>query len=136
MYVGGDSSPLNARVLAVSECSDLAVIDIDGDGFTYVSWYHDEVKVGLDVFSAGFPLGTDEYTLTSGIVSKNDTSLESAWASVDHVVEHDARIKRCRRHPRRGLALDRRNNGRVLRRGPLTRGHRRHVHRGIAVRHK
>jgi len=93
VYVGGDSSPLNARVLAVSECSDLAVIDIDGEGFSYVSWYDDEVKVGLDVFSAGFPLGTDEYTLTSGIVSKNDTSLESAWASVDHVVEHDARIR-------------------------------------------
>ena len=94
VYVGDDqTSPLNARVLAVSECSDLAVIDIDGEGFPYVSWYDDEVKVGLDVFSAGFPLGTDEYTLTSGIVSKNDTSLESAWASVDHVVEHDARIR-------------------------------------------
>ena len=43
MYVGGDqTSPLNARVLAVSE---------------------------------------------------DDTSLVSAWASVDHVVEHDARIR-------------------------------------------
>ena len=94
VYVGEDqTSPINARVLAVSECSDLAVIDIEGDGFPYVSWYDGEIKPGLEVFSAGFPLGTDEYTLTKGIVSKNDTVLESAWASVDHVIEHDARIR-------------------------------------------
>lgn len=94
VFVGEDqTSPLNARVLAVSECSDLAVIDIDGEGFPYLSWYDGEIKPGVDVFSAGFPLGTDEYTLTSGIVSKNDTVLESAWASVDHVIEHDARIR-------------------------------------------
>ena len=94
VYVGDDqTSPLNARVLAVSECSDLAVIDIDGEGFPYLSWYDGEIKPGVDVFAAGFPLGTDEYTLTRGIVSKNDTVLESSWASVDHVIEHDARIR-------------------------------------------
>ncbi|MCZ6662836.1 MAG: S1C family serine protease [Actinobacteria bacterium] len=94
VYVGEDqTSPLNARVLAVSECSDLAVIDIDGEGFPYLSWYDGEIKPGVEVFSAGFPFGTDEYTLTGGIVSKKDTVLESAWASVDHVIEHDARIR-------------------------------------------
>ena len=94
VWVGeNQTSPLNARVLAVSECSDLAVIDIDGEGFPYLSWYDGEIKPGVDVFSAGFPLGTDEYTLTRGIVSKNDTVLESSWASVDHVIEHDARIR-------------------------------------------
>ncbi len=94
VYVGEDqTSPLNARVLAVSECSDLAVIDIEGEGFPYLSWYDGEIKPGVEVFSAGFPLGTDEYTLTGGIVSKNDTVLESAWASVDNVIEHDARIR-------------------------------------------
>ncbi len=31
-------SPVNARVLGVSECSDLAVIDIDGDDFPYLLW--------------------------------------------------------------------------------------------------
>ena len=94
VYVGDDqTSPVNARVLAVSECSDLAVIDIDGEGFSYLSWYDGEIRPGVDVFSAGFPLGTDEYTLTRGIVSVGDTVLESEWASVDHVIEHDARIR-------------------------------------------
>ncbi len=94
VYVGEDQdSPLNARVLAVSGCSDLAVIDIEGDGFPYLSWYDGEIRPGIEVFSAGFPLGTDEYTLTRGIVSKSDTVLESAWASVDHVIEHDSRTR-------------------------------------------
>ncbi|MEE8485094.1 MAG: trypsin-like peptidase domain-containing protein [Acidimicrobiia bacterium] len=94
VYVGDDqATPLNARVLGVSECSDLAVIDIDGEGFPYLSWYDGEIKPGLDVFAAGFPFGTSDYTLTKGIVSKSDTVLESAWASVDRVIEHDARIR-------------------------------------------
>ncbi len=33
VYVGGESQPRNARILGVSECADLAVIDIEGDGF-------------------------------------------------------------------------------------------------------
>lgn len=40
VYVGGDTSKTyNARVLGYSECSDLAVIDIEGDGFPYLKWY-------------------------------------------------------------------------------------------------
>jgi S1-C subfamily serine protease len=35
VYVEGEDEPRNAKVLGVSECSDLAVIDIDGDGFPY-----------------------------------------------------------------------------------------------------
>ncbi len=94
VYVGDDqTTPHNARVLAVSECSDLAVIDIDGDGFPYLGWHQGEIRQGLEVFAAGFPLGVPEYTLTRGIVSKNDTVIESTWASVDHVIEHDARIR-------------------------------------------
>ena len=33
VHVEGEDEPRNAKVLGVSECSDLAVIDIDGDGF-------------------------------------------------------------------------------------------------------
>lgn len=92
VYVGGNDEPLNARVLGVSECSDLAVIDIEGEDFPFLEWYDDEIKVGLDVFAAGFPLGDPEFTLTRGIVSKARTSGETSWASVDRVIEHDATI--------------------------------------------
>lgn len=42
------------------------------------------------VWAAGFPLGDPEYTITRGIVSKEDTALASSWAELDHVIEHDA----------------------------------------------
>ncbi|MCA9873146.1 MAG: trypsin-like peptidase domain-containing protein, partial [Anaerolineales bacterium] len=92
VWVGGDSQPHNARILGVSECADLAVIDIEGDGYPYLDWYSGPVDVGLDVYAAGFPLGDPEYTLTRGIVSKARTSGETSWASVDDVIEHDATI--------------------------------------------
>ncbi|MCA9995021.1 MAG: trypsin-like peptidase domain-containing protein [Anaerolineales bacterium] len=92
VFIDGEDQPRNARVLGVSECSDLAVIDIDGDSFPYLQWYEGDIDVGLNVYAAGFPLGDPEYTLTSGIVSKARANGESSWASVDSVLEHDATI--------------------------------------------
>jgi serine protease Do len=46
----------------------------------------------LDVYTAGFPLGDPEFTLTRGIVSKERADGETNWASVDAVIEHDATI--------------------------------------------
>ncbi len=93
VWVGGDTSTTyNARVLGVSECSDLAVIDIEGDGFPYLSFYSGKPSVGLDIYAGGFPLGDPEFTLTKGSVSKEKTSGETSWASVKDVIEHTATI--------------------------------------------
>ncbi|MHB8194102.1 MAG: S1C family serine protease [Bellilinea sp.] len=93
VWVGGEDTPRNARILGVSECWDLAVIDLEGDGYPYVEWFSGEITPGLEVYSAGFPLGDPEYTLTKGIVSKANADGETSWASVDGVIEHDARIR-------------------------------------------
>jgi serine protease Do len=93
VWIGGDTTKVyNARILGVSECSDLAVIDIEGDGFPYLSWYEGTANVGLEVYAAGFPLGDPEFTLTKGIVSKEKANGETSWASVDSVIEHTATI--------------------------------------------
>jgi len=92
VWVAGEDQPRNAKILGVSECSDLAVIDIDGDGFAYLEWYDGPISAGLDVYTAGFPLGDPEFTLTRGIVSKERADGETNWASVDAVIEHDATI--------------------------------------------
>jgi S1-C subfamily serine protease len=42
VYIGGERP--RARVLG-SECSDLAVIDIDGDGFAYLDWFPGEISL-------------------------------------------------------------------------------------------
>jgi len=93
VWIGGDTGKsYNAQIIAVSECSDLALIDIEGGGFPYLEWYSDPIQVGLEIYAAGFPLGDPEYTLTKGIVSKEKADGESSWASVNHVIEHDATI--------------------------------------------
>jgi serine protease Do len=92
VWVAGEDEPYNAKILGVSECSDLAVIDIEGEGFNYLEWYPEDVNVGLDVYAAGFPLGDPEYTLTEGIVSKESADGETSWASVNYVIEHTAKI--------------------------------------------
>jgi len=90
VFVNGEAEPRNAKVLGVSECSDLAVIDIDGDGFDYLDWSNDPIVAGEKIYAAGFPLGSAEYTLLDGIVSKAKADGESDWASVDRVIEHSA----------------------------------------------
>ncbi len=93
VFLAGESEPRNAKILGVSECWDLAVIDIDGEDFPFLTFYDGEINPGLDVYAAGFPLGDPEYTLTKGIVSKANADGESFWASVPAVIEHDARIR-------------------------------------------
>ncbi len=91
VWIGGDTSvEYNAKVLGVSECSDLAVIDIEGDGFPYLSWYNGPITVGMDMYLAGFPLGDPQFSLTKGIISKNNASGASSRSSVDSVLEYDA----------------------------------------------
>ena len=93
VWVAGEEKPHNARILGVSECWDLAVIDVEGEGYSYLDWYTGEIKPGMDVYTAGFPLGDPEYTLTKGIISKANANGETSWASLDAVIEHDARIR-------------------------------------------
>ncbi len=92
VFLDGRDQPVNARLLGSSECLDLAVIDIDGDGHPFLMLRESAVDAGLDAYAAGFPLGDPEYTLTRGIVSKARADGESEWASVDAVIEHDAQI--------------------------------------------
>jgi serine protease Do len=93
VFVGDETTARPARVLGRSECSDLALLDIDGDGFTSLSWSDTTITPGVDVYAAGFPLGDTEPTLTKGIVSKAKAMGDTQWASINHVVEHDANIQ-------------------------------------------
>ncbi len=93
VFIGGDrETSYNAQVLGVSECSDLALIQIEGDEeFPYLDWYDGEITAGLDVYAAGYPLGDPEFTLTRGIVTKAEADGDvTGSSSIDHTVEHDA----------------------------------------------
>ncbi|MEK9664087.1 MAG: S1C family serine protease [Candidatus Nanopelagicales bacterium] len=91
--VEGQSGTVTARVLGVSECNDLAVLDLSGDGYSYLAWHEGDVQPGADVYVAGFPLGDPEYSLTRGIISKAKADGDSDWASLPFALEHDAAIQ-------------------------------------------
>jgi len=94
VYFSGDNDdPINARILGVSECSDLAVIDLEGDGYPYFQWYEGEYTPGFEVFAVGYPLGDSDFTVTNGVIGKPDTDIETTWASADRVIEHDSQIR-------------------------------------------
>ena len=92
VYVDGADQPVNAKVLGVSECADLAVIKVDGANFTALPLQSAKPAVGADVWSAGFPLGEPEFSWHHGSISKADANGDTDWASVSHVIEHDALI--------------------------------------------
>lgn len=92
VFVPGEDRPRNARILATSECSDLAVIDIQGEGYPAVALNMSAPRIGTDVYAAGYPLGDPEFTLTKGIISKAETRGDTPLSSVDGVLEHDAKI--------------------------------------------
>lgn len=93
VYVGGSKDAINAKILGVSECNDLAVIDLAGDNFDYFDWYEGSLEPGIPVFAAGFPLGDPEYTLTDGIVAKARANGDYVWASIEYAIEHSASIQ-------------------------------------------
>ena len=90
VYVDGEDDPRNARVLGVSECSDLAVIKIEGPELPALEWSTEPNEPGTEIYVAGFPLGDPEYTLTRGVIAKAKANGDTQWASVDHTFEHDA----------------------------------------------
>lgn len=97
VWVGGNSQDLlNAKVVGVAECSDLAVIDIEGDGFPFLEWHEGPIPAGLDVYAAGFPLGGSEgnreFTVTRGVISKEEFSGQFSFAAVRSFVEFDANV--------------------------------------------
>lgn len=98
VYFSDSDEPVNARLLGVSECSDLAVIQLQGDGYQALSFRNDAMTTGIPIFAAGYPGADDpgnidlDYTLTSGIISSTSADGETNWASVDAVLQHDAQI--------------------------------------------
>ena len=94
VQIDGETETRSASVVGSSECSDLAVLDIDGGGYPYLDWHSGDVSTGLSVFALGFPgLSEEEVAearLTNGIISKTDASGDTSWTSVESTLEHTA----------------------------------------------
>lgn len=91
---GGTGPAIDATVVSTSECLDLAVLQLpEGETYPFMAWRDGDISPALEVYSAGFPNGTPNFTLTGGIVNTANQAIEFTWASVDLAIEHDARIR-------------------------------------------
>ncbi len=90
VYFSDDETPHRARMLGVSECSDVALIKIDGEDLPYLEWYEGEVELGMGVYSLGYPLGDPEYTQHQGTISKRSSTPTLSKTDVSEAFEHDA----------------------------------------------
>jgi S1-C subfamily serine protease/cytochrome c556 len=90
--VPGRSSWISARILGLSPCDDLAVIDLEGSGFTpAILGESDDLKLGQEVVAIGYPLAGDldtQLTVNQGIVSKLKTQLDQ----LTHLIQTDTPI--------------------------------------------
>lgn len=96
VFLGENSTRgISASVLGISECNDLAVIKVGSDEpLPYLRWSSEEIRPGIPVYAAGFPLGEREYTLTGGIIAKAEGPGDvTGTSSIDHTLEHDAAIQ-------------------------------------------
>ena len=89
VWVGGES--YSAKLLAVSECYNLALIDIDGGGFEYLDWAQEPVEFAQEIYLAGFKVDQRNYSLLRGIIVNPELDGDTSWTSADSLIEYSTR---------------------------------------------
>jgi S1-C subfamily serine protease len=89
------SKSYRAKLIGVSECSDLAVIRITNgdDDFVFLDWSDATITTDTRVRAAGYPSDNTNLAVTSGFIVETDSNGKTQWASVESVLRHDADIE-------------------------------------------
>ncbi len=92
--LAGETEPREATVLAADPPNDLALLRIDGEGFTpAVIADPGSVEVGDPVVAIGFALGLDGgASVTTGVVSALERTLITEYGALGGLVQTDAAI--------------------------------------------
>ena len=92
--LAGETEPRRARLLAADQGNDLALLRLDGDGFSAATFADpDSIRIGDEVVAVGFALGLDgDPSVTLGIVSALDRTLAQDDVFLDGLIQTDASI--------------------------------------------
>jgi serine protease Do len=82
----------SAEVIGVSECTDLALIDIEGEGFPHLTWNTESLQEDQPLVAAGYPLGQDKYRPVDGLYNGGKTKVWTPWYAVEEAIYHNAPI--------------------------------------------
>ena len=92
VYLYNDTTPYEAKIIGTDEKTDLAVIKIDKDGLTPVELADSaSVKIGEFAMAIGNPLGMQS-SVTSGIISAVNRTVESEDGNTYTLIQTDAAI--------------------------------------------
>jgi serine protease Do len=86
-----DGTELDAKLIGTDERTDLALLKVDGDNFTYVKFSDDQPKVGEWVLAVGNPFGLGG-SVSAGIVSAEHRDIGSG--PYDNYLQIDAPVNR------------------------------------------
>lgn len=92
VYLYNDTTPYEAKIIGTDEKTDLAVIKIDKDGLTPAELADSaSVKIGEFAMAIGNPLGMQS-SVTSGIISAVNRTVESLDGNTFTLIQTDAAI--------------------------------------------
>ncbi|MYZ48878.1 Do family serine endopeptidase [Propylenella binzhouense] len=91
VVVMDDGRELDAKLIGTDEKTDLALLKVEGSGFTYVNFAQEEPKVGQWAIAVGNPFGLGG-SVTAGIVSANGRDIGNG--PYDDFIQIDAPVNR------------------------------------------
>jgi serine protease Do len=91
MVAMDDGRELKAEVIGADERTDLALLKVEGNGFSYVKFAQDEPKVGQWVLAVGNPFGLGG-SVTAGIISAEGRDIGAG--PYDNFLQIDAPVNR------------------------------------------
>lgn len=91
VWVGDDlNQSYPAAVLGISECADIAVIQIVGEGFPYLQWRQTQVDSSTPLYLAGYNLADSSFSLSKGVIISTRAAGTTTWAAVPSMLQYDA----------------------------------------------
>ena len=92
VFVPGSIDARAGRVISVDECSDLALIKIEGGNFPYLALATGDPAVRDPVLALGYAHGRPTLATTPGSVLDIRADGTSGWAALGHTIQHTAEL--------------------------------------------
>ncbi len=92
-FFDGSIEPVDVTLLGIAECADLALLDLEGDGYPTLQWAPVEPKRGDSVFALGYPDSSFDTVVTRGTVRSVAADNPTEWASIERAIRHTAEVE-------------------------------------------
>jgi S1-C subfamily serine protease len=89
VQIGNDhNQTYSAELVASSECSNLALIDIDGEGFEYLKWAELPTEFWQEVYTIGRGVDQSSLSLSRGVIVNTELDGNTSISSMDKMIEY------------------------------------------------